>query len=143
MECLICLNTGQQQRVTTECCNKSFCFSCLDKWYADHNTCPHCLKIITTFYCRVPDTVVGSIYICGSWDNWRDKYEVSMKEYNEKGFLYVQLNLSVGTYQYKYFDDNCYCSYPYWFCNPDEPQITTEDGYINNIITVIPNSDDD
>lgn len=96
-------------------------------------------------------------YLYGSWDDWEEGICLSMQtflspfstcllklvatSYNLRGsYLMVDyvpavLTLSPGNYQYKFkyvWSDGKEA----WKCDPDEPQVTDEQGNVNNLLEV-------
>ena len=69
-----------------------------------------------------------SVFVCGSFDNWKDKH--ILKYDNKEKKWICKMKIKKGKYFYKYIIDGN------WEINPDENQVRGNDGIVNNLIEV-------
>ena len=69
IDCPICLNSETTDPVTTDCCKKAFCRSCLDKALKYSPYCPTCKKPLRTVTGNQPqgtmNTYVSQMHLPG------------------------------------------------------------------------------
>ena len=51
MECIICRNVVTKPQFMVCCQRIVGCEGCLNNWFADHNTCPHCAQPVSDETC--------------------------------------------------------------------------------------------
>lgn len=78
------------------------------------------------------DTIYGTIYLYGSWDNWTKGIEVDVLRFRNISVVYAVAHLSPGNYQYKFLDkDPASMTSDKWFHNRDKPYTVTHAGRLH------------
>lgn len=94
------------------------------------------MTTIPMIFYDLVDTIYGTIYLYGSWDNWTKGIEVEVLRFRNISVVYAVAHLSPGNYQYKFLDKDPGMTSDKWFHNRDKHYTVTPEGYINNVIDV-------
>lgn len=71
----------------------------------------------------------NSVHLCGSFDNWQSRHNMSFDHHSNQWF--ITLHLKRGKYAYKYIING-----HNWVVNEQEPQEKDNSGNVNNVTTI-------
>ncbi|KAL0237020.1 hypothetical protein PCE1_000417 [Barthelona sp. PCE] len=70
-----------------------------------------------------------AVYITGNWDNWKTPHLMDNLSHTSWRTCFT---LPPATYEFKFCNEDKTC----WWVNPDYPTVHTEEGFVNNVLTV-------